>query len=215
MQYALEYIHVSCDLPWYATIALSTVIIRILLTPLVIKTQKNAAIMRNVMPEMTEVQTKITEARKMGNQLEYAQYNQELMHLMKSKGFNPLKNMLIPFAQAPIFVSFFIGLRRMVNAPVESLHNGGILWFTDLTLTDPYYVLPAITCATLGLTIHLGTEAARVPGQESPLVNYFLKALPVVIFPFIMNFPCAMVVYWASSNFCSLIQVFRVRKHFN
>lgn len=207
LQNALEFIHVSLDLPWYVTIALSTVVIRFLLTPLVVIAQRNAANMRNVMPEMQEIQTRINEARKMGNAIEYAQANQELMVLMQTKGFNPLKNMLIPFAQAPIFISYFIGIRRMVNAPVESLHTGGALWFTDLTMTDPYYLLPLITCGTLALTIHLGTDSARVPGQETPIVTYVLRAIPVVIFPFIMNFPSAMVVYWASSNFCSLIQV--------
>lgn len=207
LQNALEFMHVTVDLPWYATIALSTVVIRFLLTPLVIITQRNAAIMRNIMPEMQEVQTRLTEARQMGNAHEYAQANQELMLMMRERGFNPLKNMLIPFAQMPIFLSYFIGIRRMVNAPVESLHTGGIGWFQDLTLADPYYVLPIVTSATLALTIHLGTEAARVPGQDSPMLMMVLKALPIIIFPFIMNFPAAMVVYWASSNFCSLIQV--------
>lgn len=212
LQNALEFVHVSFDLPWYATIALSTVIIRMLLTPLFVITQKNAAVMRNVMPEMQEVQSKLTEARQMGNAVEYAQANQELMALMKDRGFNPLKNMLIPFAQMPIFLSYFIGIRRMVNAPVESLHTGGIWWFTDLTLADPYYILPIVCSATLALTIHFGTEVSRIPGQDSPVLLYVLKALPIVIFPFIMNFPAAMVVYWASSNFCSLVQVFR-RNH--
>lgn len=207
LQNALEYMHVSLDLPWYVTIALSTVVIRFLLTPLVIIAQRNAANMRNVMPEMQEIQGRINEARKMGNAIEFAQANQELMALMQTKGFNPLKNMLIPFAQAPIFISYFIGIRRMVNAPVESLHTGGALWFTDLTMADPYYLLPVITCGTLALTIHLGTDSARVPGQETQIVTYVLRAIPIVIFPFIMNFPAAMVVYWASSNFCSLIQV--------
>lgn len=207
LQWALEYVHISLDLPWFATIALSTVIIRTLLTPLVIISQRNAAVMRNVLPEMQDCQNRVSEARQMGNSVEYAQANQELMGLMKSKGFNPLKNMLIPFAQMPIFLSYFIGIRRMVNTPVESLQTGGMLWFTDLTLADPYYMLPLLTSATLALTIHLGTDAVRVPGQDSPLVMILLKAIPIVIFPFIMNFPAAMVVYWASSNFCSLIQV--------
>lgn len=209
LQWGLEFMHVSLDLPWYLTIAFSTVIIRILLTPLVVISQRNAAVMRNVMPEMQDVQNRITEARQMGNAVEYAQANQELMQLMKTKGFNPLKNMLIPFAQMPIFLSYFIGIRRMVNTPVESMQTGGILWFTDLTMADPYYLLPLITSATLALTIHLGTDAVRVPGQETPMLMLFLKCIPIVIFPFIMNFPAAMVVYWASSNFCSLIQVRR------
>lgn len=213
LQQALEFMHVSLDLPWYATIALSTVVIRMLLTPLVIITQRNAAVMRNVMPEMQEIQNKLTEARQMGNAVEYAQYNQELMLFMKTKGFNPVKSMLIPFAQAPIFISYFVGIRRMVNAPVESLHTGGMLWFTDLTLADPFYILPVVTCTTLALTIYLGTDGTQM-NKENPMINYVLRGLPIVIFPFIMNFPAAMVVYWASSNFCSLIQVYNGTKYY-
>lgn len=206
LQNALEYLHISCDLPWWGAIAVTTVIIRILLTPIVIISQRNAAVMRNMMPEMQKIQLKISEARAMGNPLELAQNNQELMMLMKEKGLNPIKNMALPLAQAPIFLSFFIGIRRMVNTPVESLHTGGILWFQDLTLADPYYLLPLITCGTLALTIRLGTDGARM-AQSSELTTYILNAIPIVIFPFIMNFPTALVVYWASSNLCSLAQV--------
>lgn len=208
LQNSLEFIHVTCGLPWWGTIALATVIIRACLTPIVVISQRNAAIMRNMMPEMQEIQLKISEARQMGNPIEMAQQNQELMMLMKTKGMNPIKNMLLPMAQAPIFISFFVGIRRMVNCPVESLQTGGILWFKDLTVMDPYYLLPLITCSTLALTIRLGTDGARMgTGQNPELVNYILNGLPIVIFPFIMKFPAAMVVYWASSNLCSLAQV--------
>lgn len=212
LQYGLEYLHVSCNLPWYAAIALSTVVIRILLTPLVVIMQRNSATMRNVTPFMQEIQTKMNEAKAMGDDIGYAQRSQELMKLMKEKGFNPMKNMLVPLAQMPIFLSYFIGIRRMVNAPVESMQTGGTLWFTDLTVADPYYLLPLITCSTLALTFHLGTEMAK-SGIENPLMQYVIKGIPVIVFPLIMNFPSAMVVYWASSNFCSLIQVMQKKMY--
>lgn len=210
LQSALEHLHVAYDIPWWGCIAISTVVIRLLLTPLVIITQRNAAVMRNTLPEMQEIQLKITEARQMGNAVDFAQANQELMQFMKQKGCNPLKNMLVPMAQVPIFFSYFVGLRRMVNAPVESLQTGGMLWFPDLTMVDPYYLLPLITCSTLALTIHLGTDTGKVPtgsGDTQNIMMMVLKCLPVIIFPFIMNFPAALGVYWASSNMCSLVQV--------
>jgi len=36
----------------------------------------------------------------------------------------------------------------MADLPVESMTTGGLLWFTDLTITDPYYALPLLTAAT-------------------------------------------------------------------
>lgn len=204
LQSSLEYLHVSCDLPWYATIIASTFVIRMLLTPIVVKSQQNAALMRNIMPEMQEIQNKITEARQMGNAVAYAEHNQELIAMMQSKGVNPIKNLLVPMAQVPIFLSYFIGIRGMVNAPVESLQTGGTLWFTDLTLADPYYLLPLITCSTLALTLKIASDA-RV--QQVQMMSFIMNALPIITFPFIMNFPSALVLYWASSNTISLMQV--------
>lgn len=48
---------------------------------------------------MQAIQLKMSEARQTGNQLEAAKYAQELMLFMKEKNFNPVKSMLVPFAQ--------------------------------------------------------------------------------------------------------------------
>lgn len=59
----------------------------------------------------------------------------------------------------PIFVSFFMALRQMANCPVESLKTGGMLWFTDLTMPDQFYLLPLITSTTLWITIEVNIFA--------------------------------------------------------
>lgn len=48
-----------------------------------------------------------------------------------------------------------MGLRQMANVPVESLRNGGMFWFTDLTIPDQYFALPIITSLTLWATIEV------------------------------------------------------------
>ena len=55
----------------------------------------------------------------------------------------------------PIFISFFVGLRRMAITPVGSLRDGGMFWFTDLTVPDQFYGLPIITSLTLWATIEV------------------------------------------------------------
>ncbi|XP_031618186.1 mitochondrial inner membrane protein OXA1L-like isoform X4 [Contarinia nasturtii] len=181
LQNGLEFLHVSYDLPWFATIAISTVIIRILITPLAVLAQRNTAVMCNVLPQVNDIQSKMVRAGKA--------------------------------AQAPIFISYYFGINAMVDAPVLSLQTGGIFWFTDLTVADPYYILPLISCGTIALTIYTGTDGAR-SSHPNKLINYVIKALPVIIFPFIMNFPAAIVIYWTTSNFWSLIQapIFRIEK---
>lgn len=55
----------------------------------------------------------------------------------------------------PVFISFFMGLRKMANLPIESFREGGLWWFADLTVPDQYFALPIITSLTLWTTIEV------------------------------------------------------------
>ncbi|XP_016989012.1 mitochondrial inner membrane protein OXA1L [Drosophila rhopaloa] len=211
VQNCMEFLHCTWDIPWWGAIAMGTLAVRTIIFPLVILAQRNSAKMNNNMPQMQMLQLKMTEARQSGNAIESARYAQEMMLFMREKGVNPMKNMLVPLAQAPLFISFFMGLRQMANTPVESMRDGGLFWFTDLTLADPFYLLPMITSATLYLTIEIGTDSARLSAANMNTMKYVLRALPLVIFPFTMNFPAAILTYWACSNFISLGQVALLR----
>lgn len=207
VQNCLEYLHISLDVPWWGAILIGTVVVRVVMFPLVIMSQRNAAAMNNNLPEIQLLQMKMSEARKTGNQLEAARYAQEMMSFMKEKGLNPLKNMMVPLAQAPLFLSFFIGLRGMANCPVESMTYGGLGWFMDLTVPDQFFILPLITSATMWATIELGVDGGRLDAQNMQMMKYFLRAIPVIMVPFTINFPGAILCYWCSSNFISLVQV--------
>lgn len=206
VQQLLDFLHASTGLPWWATIAISTVVVKICLLPLVIKGQRNSIHMNNHLPQMQHLQAKMTEARNMGNQLEAARIANDLMVFMKEKNVNPLKSMIIPMAQAPVFISFFFALRGMANLPMESFKTGGMLWFTDLTVADPYYLLPLITCVSLFCTLELGAESG-VRNDNLQWTRYVFRGLPVVIFPITMNFPSALLCYWVTSNVFTLCQV--------
>lgn len=73
--------------------------------PLVVMAQRNAAKMNNLLPQLQVLQLKMTEARQTGNQLDAARYSQEMVQFMKDKNLNPLKNMMVPFAQVSYFES--------------------------------------------------------------------------------------------------------------
>ncbi|XP_044577437.1 mitochondrial inner membrane protein OXA1L isoform X1 [Cotesia glomerata] len=203
-QQYLELIHVSLDLPWWATIALGTVIVRTMLFPLVIISQRNAAHLHNTLPEMQKIQSRITEARINGDQLQVARLTQELMLFMSGNNCNPLKSIIVPLCQAPIFISFFFGMKGMTNLPLESMRHGGLLWFTDLTVTDPYYLLPVLTSVTLAATIRLGIDGPKL--ESMGMMKYVVQAIPIIILPFSINFPSAIVWYWTTTNFFSLLQ---------
>ncbi|XP_023233992.1 mitochondrial inner membrane protein OXA1L-like [Centruroides sculpturatus] len=168
LQHAFEYCHIDFDMPWWLTIVVSTVVIRTLMFPLVIKAQKNAIKMNNTLPQMQVLQMKMSNARRSGNALEATKYAHELAFFMKENGIDPLKGLIVPLVQVNCF---------------------------------------------------LGGEGGQLPANMR-LMKYVLRAMPIVIFPFIINFPSAILCYWATSNIYSLCQVAflkikPVRKFFN
>jgi len=50
----------------------------------------------------------------------------------------------------------------MANLPVESMKTGGIAWFTDLTVSDPYFALPVLTMALLSATIEVSIASTCI-----------------------------------------------------
>ncbi|EFN79417.1 Mitochondrial inner membrane protein OXA1L [Harpegnathos saltator] len=196
--------HISYDIPWWTTIVIGTVILRTLIFPLVVITQKNMAKFTNHMPVIQEIQQKMTKARHIGDHFESARYASELMEYMKKHNVKIGRNFLIPLVQAPIFISCFLALRKMANLPVESLKQGGFWWMQDLTIHDPYYIMPIVTCVTMYITIEIGADGTHL--KSLGVMRYVFRIVPFAILPFILNFPGAILTYWASTNFMSLIQ---------
>jgi len=211
MQYFMENLHIGLGLEWYQTIAVATLCMRLLMFPVMVMAQRNMANMNNNMPAMTALQEKITDARRRGDMFEMAQLTQELQKLSEKKGINPFKNMLPIAAQVPVFLSFFVGLRGMANCPVESLSTGGILWFDNLAMTDPYYLLPFITCCTTYLQLKTGAEGAKID-MMTPKMKIAMTCMPFILFPITMNFASGITFYWMCTNIFSLTQakIFRV-----
>lgn len=210
IQSSLETLHIGLAVPWWTAIVIGTICIRIAIFPLVILAQRNAAAMHNHLPTMQRLQEKMTLARMSGDVQEAVKTGNDLMKYMQRHNVNPLRNLLVPLAQAPIFVSVFVGIREMTSLPVQSLQNGGIMWFTDLTVPDPLYVLPFITMSTLLATIEVGVDGVKA-GQLGKNMKYILRAMPFVFFPFIIKFPAALLCYWFTSNAFSLVQVLFLR----
>lgn len=59
----------------------------------------------------------------------------------------------------------------MANLPVESMRDGGLWWFSDLTVPDPFYLLPLITSGTLWLTLEVTLRPGRYNKSQQELVK--------------------------------------------
>ena len=155
LQTAIDSLHTTVHLPWWAAIVTATITLRVCLIPIVVKMQRNAAILNNLRPELDKVQKRIKEYQQAGNQIMAAQEMARVLQIYKNHGCSPIKLMVMPFVQFPVFISFFFALRKMAAAPIESMKEGGALWFTDLTVPDPFYALPIMACLSFMATIEV------------------------------------------------------------
>jgi len=205
VQYFMEQVHVCLGLEWWQTIILTTFCVRLLVFPLVVMAQKNVSAMNNIMPQMSKIQQKLTDARRRGDVYESAQLGQQLQVFMTKEGVNPIKNIVPVLFQLPIFMSMFFGLRAMANCPVPSMEHGGFLWIENLTMADPFYLLPILTSTTLYVQMKLGTEGVSLDSM-GPMGKTVMKVAPFVLIPMTMNFPAAVTFYWLCTNIISVGQ---------
>ncbi|KAM6908864.1 mitochondrial inner membrane protein OXA1L [Xenentodon cancila] len=213
IQNLLEYMHIDLGLPWWGAIVIGTVVARLAVFPVIVKGQREAAKLNNVLPEITKLTTRMNEAKQSGNKYEFAKAYSDLNLFQKKHDVNPLRGFLVPLAQAPVFISFFIALRKMSYLPVPSMQTGGLLWFTDLTAADPFYILPFAVTGTMFFILELGAESG-IDNPNLRAMKTVFRIMPLIILPLTINFPTAVFTYWLTSNCFSLGQVALLRHPF-
>uniref|UniRef100_A0A3Q4BD70 Membrane insertase YidC/Oxa/ALB C-terminal domain-containing protein n=1 Tax=Mola mola TaxID=94237 RepID=A0A3Q4BD70_MOLML len=201
IQNLLEFMHLDLGLPWWGAIVTGTVLARMAVFPVIVKGQREAAKLNNVLPEMTKLTTRMNEAKQSGNKFECK--NSPILLLFM---FCLLSNSLDLVSCAPVFISFFIALRKMAYLPVPSLQTGGMLWFPDLAAADPFYILPLAVTGTMFFILELGAESG-IDNPNLRAMKTVFRIMPFVILPLTINFPTAVFTYWLTSNCFSLGQV--------
>lgn len=144
--------------------------------------------MHNAGPELRALQDKMTDARKRGDMYDSAKAQGELQEFMSKNNYNPFKFILPVVSQMPFFVSMFVGLRGMANLPVASMTDGGLFWFKDLTMVDPFYALPILTSISTYYQLKSGAEGV-VMASGSKLMKVGMFVMPGVLFLFTLRFP--------------------------
>uniref|UniRef100_H2YKK9 Membrane insertase YidC/Oxa/ALB C-terminal domain-containing protein n=1 Tax=Ciona savignyi TaxID=51511 RepID=H2YKK9_CIOSA len=195
--------------PWIPAIAVATLTLRLLAIPAYISMRGFVARSHNSQPEQVGVQAA---ARKATTQIEKQKRMLEYMTYMRNHNINPLKALLYQLPIGLTFISFFSALRGMTQAKVPSLVEGGVSWFTDLTVSDPYFILPTLSCVSLFLLFRFGGAASEVgPMAEMPYMRKILLYSPFVMLPFLLPQPSVMFIFWITSNIFSftLLQLFK------
>lgn len=159
---------------------------------------------------MKEIQAKLLQAQRDGDVKKSERLYEEVMNVMRKEMFPmQFKMMKTALIQAPIFISTFLVLKNMAYYKIPSLTTGGVLWFTDLSIADPYYLLPILTAVSLHLVVRVGAEfGGGLDNQPAFLRNLMMYGFPISGFLLMINFPAALNCYWLTNNLISLIQTF-------
>jgi YidC/Oxa1 family membrane protein insertase len=152
MEWTLEHIHVFCGGPWWVSIGLAAVFWRIVLAKPNFDAAENATRMAAIKDITAPVQARMFEANRVGDTAEMLVQRQELARIYRRAGIKLIKS-FTPALQIPIGYGTWKLLRAMALLPVPGLLDGGILWFYNLTVPDPFFILPIITSGILHLVL--------------------------------------------------------------
>ena len=150
MEYLLEHVHIYTATPWWASIILTALAVRIVLLKPYIDAADVSARMATVADLLKPIKARMDAAKSTKDQAALMQAYQEMTLLYREAGIKMWK-VAVPLLQIPIGFGTFRLLSRMAALPVPGLEDGGFLWLKDLTISDPFWILPALT----GLGIHL------------------------------------------------------------
>lgn len=152
IEYILEHVHVYSGTPWWASIIITAVVVRVALIKFYIDASDQGARLAHASPLMKPIQEKLKAASAAGNNEARVLLVQQLRGVTKAEGVNYFK-ILAPFSQVFLGYGTFRLMKGMANLPVPGLDEGGFLWLKDLTVTDPYFLLPVVTSAMMYFTL--------------------------------------------------------------
>jgi YidC/Oxa1 family membrane protein insertase len=176
------------------SIILLTIVVRIPFIPLVNKGQSSMRKLQAIQPKMNEVREKYKkDPQKM---------QQEMMELYKKHKVNPVGGCLPMIIQIPVFFALY----KVLLVAIELRGAPFILWITDLSAKDPYYILPVV----MGLTMLI--QQKMTPSGMDPKQQKMMMLMPIVFTFMFLNFASGLVLYWLVNNLLSIIQQFYINK---
>ena len=177
----LEWLYMLMGNWGWAIIGL-TIIVRLILFPLSYKGIMSMQRLKDLTPKMKEIQEQYKgDPQKM---------QMHMMQLYKKHGANPLGGCLPLLLQIPVFFAIY---RVLYNA-VELKSSQWILWIHDLSVMDPYFILPIL----MGASMYI--QQALTPNTLDPTQAKIFKLLPVIFTLFLITFPAGLVLYWTINN---------------
>ena len=170
------------------TIIILTMLIKLMFVPLQYKSYKSMKQMQVIQPKVLAIQNKFKDDRE--------RLNKELIKLYKDHRVNPVGGCLPMVLQMPVFVALF----NILYMTIDLRQAPFMLWIKDLSVQDPYYVLPIIMGATMVI------QQKITPTTMDPTQAKIMLFLPVFMTFLFVNFPAGLVLYWLTNNTLTITQ---------
>ena len=181
---------------WALSIIVLTLIIKLAFYKLSEKSFRSMAGMKKLAPRLQKIkETYKDDKQKIGK---------KTMELYKSEKINPAAGCLPILVQIPVFISIYWVLIEMVE-----LRQTPFLYLPDLSMKDPYFILPLIMGASMWFQQRLN------PPPADPIQAKIMMMLPVVFTVFFLWFPSGLVLYWVTNNILSITQQVYINKKIN
>ena len=94
----------------------------------------------------------------------------------------------------------------MLLSSVEMRNAPWIGWIHDLSVPDPYYILPIIMAASMFVQTKLN------PTPPDPVQAKLMMLMPIVFSFMFFFFPAGLVLYWVVNNILSIAQQWQINK---
>jgi mitochondrial inner membrane protein COX18 len=226
----LENVHSVTGLPWWASLCLSTFMVRTAVTlPLTIYQQKIFARLEKISEEMKELVPEMKKETAIAMKM-YKWSDEEakrtFVRSMKKQhdlrvvrdNCHPFKSTVVIWAQLPMWISLSMALRNMSAPPLGGditsqitfleLSTGGCLWIPNLVLPDASWIFP-VFLGMVNLTIIELQVANRKNRDEAPsrlqrYIMHFFRGVSVLMIPIAATVPSCMCYYWTMSSLCGL-----------
>jgi YidC/Oxa1 family membrane protein insertase len=173
---------------WGWSIVIVTCLIKLAFFHLSAKSYRSMAAMRQLQPRLQALKERHGDDRQ--------KMTQATMELYKAEKINPLGGCLPIIVQIPVFIALYWVLLESV----ELRQAPFILWIQDLSVKDPYYILPII----MGFTMFI--QQRLNPTPPDPVQAKVMMFLPLFFTFLFSSFPAGLVVYWIVNNSLSILQ---------
>lgn len=180
---------------WGWAIILLTILVKGAFYKLSETSYRSMARMKSIGPRMAALKERFGDDKQ--------KMNQAMMELYKKEKINPLGGCLPIVIQIPVFIALYYVLLESV----ELRQAPWILWIQDLSIMDPYFVLPIL----MGITMLV--QQKLNPAPADPLQAKIMMVLPIMFTVMFAVFPSGLVLYWVVSNLLSIAQQWYITKH--